>query len=155
VRNQLLIVNPTFHNWIPFSAFPSPRLPCLSGFLPQIMLCFGGREPLQPWGTTIAVVRALPFSDQCPSAPHPFPSHFLSACYPLLAVPTATALKSINPCYPLHRPSSRTRPSPPPLQPPSAASNGPNAIDVADPPRTLEFILWFVYPSAASPVAVT
>jgi hypothetical protein len=37
-------------------------------------------------------------------------------------------------------------------QPSPTASNGADVIDVADPPRPLELILRFIYPSAASPV---
>jgi len=37
-------------------------------------------------------------------------------------------------------------------QPPSIASNGVDVIEVADPPRALELILQFIYPTAASPV---
>ncbi|KAF9645414.1 hypothetical protein BDM02DRAFT_3173178, partial [Thelephora ganbajun] len=37
-------------------------------------------------------------------------------------------------------------------QPSPAAPNGVDVVDVADPPRALELILRFVYPSATSPV---
>ena len=37
-------------------------------------------------------------------------------------------------------------------QPPSAASNDVDVVDVTDPPRALELILRLIYPSASSPV---
>ena len=37
-------------------------------------------------------------------------------------------------------------------QPPSAPSDGVDIVDVTDPPRALELILRFIYPSAVSPV---
>lgn len=37
-------------------------------------------------------------------------------------------------------------------QPSSAASNGADIVDITDPPRALELVLRFVYPSATSPV---